>query len=1095
MTKKKIIVFSLILVGLSLMASSAFALDPLVSCGLKDDPATEVDEGTPPCQTCDLLVLGKNISDFILFYLVPALAALAFIWAGFLILLGGGIPAQIAQGQNIFRTTVYGLAIIFLAWLIVNTTLRTVAGDDNIAENWWKLECQEADIPDSDKGGDEEGEVLTIKNEDFYDLTSTTVRIDWDTNKPATSQVDKGGGALTVLDQNKVYAHVVTLTGLNPNTEYRVKAVSIDDTGYKAESSVIIFKTKAGSGEGQFRFVTDEKLPDAVLNQNYSLQIAMDGGKPPYRLKLKSGSKLPEGLNMTAGGLISGKPTKLYEFGDGLNFTVEAEDSSNPPAPTQRLFTLKVVATASNTVISEVAHSNITTTGVTIIWKTDKPATSQVKYGTTSTLGAQSPLDSTLKTNHSVTLSGLQPNTNYNYRVYSRVTGYEAESTNRTFKTQDVATASLGITTGSLSDGAVGRTYNQTIQANGGKTPYSWSKSGNFPPGLNINASTGTITGMPTTAGNYTFTIRVQDATSPNPLSATRNFTVNIVQSGEVVTISEVARSNVTTTGATVTWKTDRGASSQVEYTNLTTGVKQSSAAQSGSRTGHSVILSGLISNTDYSVQAISVGATGFRAVSSPVTFKTVAGTPGTTSGTCTGVACRDSNLNICGQNTATNCLESGVNAWNPQIQAATSGKSICSGVNVVKMVKAIMSQESGGNISVSNGESVGLMQMKPSTANNYKSGCTTANIDAAWLKNPDNAQASICIAVNYLKSLSGTCGCNVRQIAAAYNGGPSACAASTSCASCSMCGTEPTRRWECLWDGPDGEHTSCNADRSSGSFGETRVYVPEVSYCYGKFSSTFPPPSGGLTISTNVLPAGTVNQSPGYAQTLQASGGKTPYRWTLAGGSLPPGLSLSASGVIAGQPTTAGTSIFTVKVEDSSSPKLNNTKQLSIKIDPQTTTGEACAAPSQLAQQHNEAYPAKRASELAVLLSCIADKTGQAVPAEGGANAFYGSLYTYDNSRPLCNYTRGDRHCLSYPEEKCGHKPNSCHYGGKTGTEGSLAVDLGNEANAGTINAAALSCGAKSARCENALGQNVGCAAGSGANHIHISSASCDAN
>src|SRR3989344_282234 len=61
----------------------------------------------------------------------------------FLILLGGGIPSRVAAGQNIFRTTVYGLMIIFLAWLIVNTVLRTVAGDSNIAENWWKLECKE----------------------------------------------------------------------------------------------------------------------------------------------------------------------------------------------------------------------------------------------------------------------------------------------------------------------------------------------------------------------------------------------------------------------------------------------------------------------------------------------------------------------------------------------------------------------------------------------------------------------------------------------------------------------------------------------------------------------------------------------------------------------------------------------------------------------------------------------------------------------------------------------------------------------------------------------------------------------------------------
>ena len=118
-----------------LLASPALALDPLVPCGRT---------GQPACTTCDALVLGKNISDFILVYLVPSLAALLFIYAGFLILLGGGIPAQVDQGKKIFETTVKGLLIIFLAWMIVNTVLRTIAGDQNIAENWWKLECRES---------------------------------------------------------------------------------------------------------------------------------------------------------------------------------------------------------------------------------------------------------------------------------------------------------------------------------------------------------------------------------------------------------------------------------------------------------------------------------------------------------------------------------------------------------------------------------------------------------------------------------------------------------------------------------------------------------------------------------------------------------------------------------------------------------------------------------------------------------------------------------------------------------------------------------------------------------------------------------------
>jgi predicted GH43/DUF377 family glycosyl hydrolase len=69
--------------------------------------------------------------------------------------------------------------------------------------------------------------------------------------------------------------------------------------------------------------------------------------------------------------------------------------------------------------------SNVTTTilnGTTakIAWKTNEMADSQVEYGLTPSYGALSPFDSTLITSHAMTLSGLQPNKTYHYRVKSR---------------------------------------------------------------------------------------------------------------------------------------------------------------------------------------------------------------------------------------------------------------------------------------------------------------------------------------------------------------------------------------------------------------------------------------------------------------------------------------------------------------------------------------------------------------------------------------------------------------------------------------------------------------------------------------------------
>jgi len=72
------------------------------------------------------------------------------------------------------------------------------------------------------------------------------------------------------------------------------------------------------------------------------------------------------------------------------------------------------------------------------------------------------------------------------------------------------------ITTSSLPDGALTVVYNQTLAATG-TTPITWSiDSGVLPNGLSLNASTGAITGTPTAANTFNFTVRATNAGGNN---------------------------------------------------------------------------------------------------------------------------------------------------------------------------------------------------------------------------------------------------------------------------------------------------------------------------------------------------------------------------------------------------------------------------------------------------------------------------------------------------------------------------------------------------------------------------------------------------
>jgi len=80
-----------------------------------------------------------------------------------------------------------------------------------------------------------------------------------------------------------------------------------------------------------------------------------------------------------------------------------------------------------------------------------------------------------------------------------------------------------------VSSGTVGVSYSSALVATGGVPGYTFSIIvGGLPPVLMLNASTGAITGTPTTAGPFNFTAKVVDSTGTSAGTTTINCTITI---------------------------------------------------------------------------------------------------------------------------------------------------------------------------------------------------------------------------------------------------------------------------------------------------------------------------------------------------------------------------------------------------------------------------------------------------------------------------------------------------------------------------------------------------------------------------------------
>ena len=288
--------------------------------------------------------------------------------------------------------------------------------------------------------------------------------------------------------------------------------------------------------------------PGGWTNTVYGYTLTETGGTSPYTWSVSSGS-LPPGIGLSPDGNLSGTPTAAGSY----SFTVKVTDAKNQSATQATSITVSagvsITSAPPPTAVVSTAYSfTFAATGGTT------PYTWSVNSGTLPaglTLSSAGVLSGTPTTTGSTTFS---------------VNVIDANNGIATTSITLVVTSSVTFTFPAPPSGTVGRPYSVTLTAAGGTTPYTWSISaGSLPAGLTLNASTGVVSGTPTTAGTSNFTAKITDAQSK-----TATFATSITILSSMLTVAVSASPATVAPGGKVSYTITATNSGQTALTGAT---------------------------------------------------------------------------------------------------------------------------------------------------------------------------------------------------------------------------------------------------------------------------------------------------------------------------------------------------------------------------------------------------------------------------------------------------------------------------------------------------------------------------------------------
>jgi YVTN family beta-propeller protein len=633
--------------------------------------------------------------------------------------------------------------------------------------------------------------------------------------------------------------------------------------------------------------ITTTSIPTASINQTYStatplVTLAVTGGTSPFTW---SSSTLPTGLSLNPStGAITGTPTAPATT-KVVTFTVK--DSSSPTA-----------LSASTQLTVPIGTTPITATtidgSVDVAYTTPSPLTQLTATGGTGSY-TWSTVSGTLPSGLSLT-PGTGDITGTPAGPGTSVVLFAATDTDTNVGdeqvTFDISYLEPSVTTSSLSSGTEGTAYRATLSGSSGIAPYSWSVSaGSLPTGLTLSPTTGAITGEPTTAGTFPFTVKLTDSASPTSQTATKALSIDIAYGKPSVTTSSLVPGTIgssydaSVTGtngiAPYSWTVSAG--------SLPTGLSLSTAGAITGKPAEAGTFDFTVKLTD-SEKPVNQTATKAQSIDIAYDVPSV-----TTSSLPSGTVASRYDTTLTGSGGV------GPYTWTITAGALPPGLTLNTTTGVVAGTPT-----SGGTFSFT-------VKLTDSEKPVGQTATKALSIDIAYTE-PSVTTSSL---------PSGTVNSAYEAALTGSNGvGPYTWTI--------ISGSLPAG----LSLSPDG--TISGTPTSGGTFDFTVRLTDSASPIHqtADKSLSIKVAYSEPAVTTGSLPSGTVGSA--YSATLAGSNGVTPYSWTVTAGSLPPGLTLSSSGTITGTPTASGTSTFTVQLTDSSIPTNQTaTASLSISVQP----------------------------------------------------------------------------------------------------------------------------------------------------------------